>query len=130
MPLHLLPNARSDQSSDARPQPRPTTRRQFLAGVTALGGAALGTSVAAASPPNDKAGGIWYALVADIHIAADPARRVFNQNMADHLKAVVADILAAGEPPHGVVIAGDLAMWDGKPGDYHNLLLLLEPLRA
>src|SRR5262249_20976623 len=56
--------------------------------------------------------------------------RVFNQNMADHLKAVVADILAAGEPPHGVVIAGDLAMWDGKPGDYHNLLLLLEPLRA
>jgi 3',5'-cyclic AMP phosphodiesterase CpdA len=95
-----------------------------------LGGAALTPRIAAAPPPDGKAEGAWYALVADIHIAADPARRVFHQNMTDHLKAVVADILAAAEPPHGVVIAGDLAMWDGQPGDYHSLLLLLEPLRA
>src|SRR5262249_39779733 len=45
-------------------------------------------------------------------------------------EAVVADILAAGERPSGVIIAGDLAVSDGKPADYRTLMLLLEPLRT
>jgi 3',5'-cyclic AMP phosphodiesterase CpdA len=55
---------------------------------------------------------------------------MFRQNMAAHLKDVVVDILSASKPPGAVVIDGDLALWDGQPGDYSTLLTLLEPLRA
>jgi 3',5'-cyclic AMP phosphodiesterase CpdA len=49
--------------------------------------------------------------------------------MADNLRAVVADILAADSPPQGVLIDGDLALNDGQPGDYRTLIALLEPIR-
>ena len=49
--------------------------------------------------------------------------------MADNLRAVVADILRADDPPRGVVIDGDLAFHHGEPGDYRTVLGLVEPLR-
>jgi Icc protein len=132
MPVHLLPSSQPQRPIDLEPERSalPLTRRRFLVGMAAIGVAPFGVTIPGSevplksSPPEG-----WYALVSDIHIAADPARRVFDQNMADHLKSVVADILVEKELPRGVVIAGDLAVWDGQPGDYQTLLKLLDPLR-
>jgi 3',5'-cyclic AMP phosphodiesterase CpdA len=135
MPIHLLPSVCHRPPPGRERGASLPTRRQFLAGAAALGGAALIANFEAApappvGPPEKAAEPEgWYALVSDVHIAADTAHRVLRQNMADHFKAVVADILASDEPPRGVVISGDLAAWDGKPGDYGTLLTLLGPLR-
>jgi Icc protein len=122
MPIHLLP------TPEGRDAAAPS-RRDFLAGL-ALGGAslALGRPAPAASR-RDETG--WYALVADTHIAADPAARTRGQTMADNLRAVVADILvlAREDAPRGVFIDGDLALKQGQPGDYRTFLTLIEPLR-
>ena len=115
MPLQLLPDA-----TIARP-----SRRDFLASL-ALGGVV--TSLGAAPGPEIGEGG-WYAFVSDTHIAADPSARSRGQVMADNLRAVVADILAAGNPPLGVFIDGDLALLDGRAGDYRTFVSILDPLR-
>jgi len=133
MPVHLLPAAQSQRPVDYEPEPSGSlpNRRQFLMGVAALGATPLGipsrddVELPKASPNSG-----WYAMVSDIHIAANVEHRVFHNNMANHFKAVVADILAEKEAPRGVIIAGDLAVWDGQTGDYKTLLKLLEPLRA
>ncbi len=114
MPLQLLPTGPPSQAN----------RREFLAGL-ALGGAALTMGAAPETAPKD---GDWYALVSDTHIAADPAARHLGQVMADNLRAVTAEILAADTPPRGVFIDGDLALLDGQTGDYRTLLALLGPL--
>jgi Icc protein len=114
MPVHLLP------SQHAR-----LTRREALAGLGLLGlGLALERPCRAEDAPP------WYALVSDIHIAADPTAKNREQVMADNLKAVVADILAQPSPPRGVVIDGDLALKNGQEGDYRTMLGLLDPLRG
>ena len=56
----------------------------------------LGASAKTARAENP---GDWYALVSDIHIAAEPATRLRGEVMADNLRAVVADILAADAAP-------------------------------
>jgi 3',5'-cyclic AMP phosphodiesterase CpdA len=122
MPLHLLPRAVPDE-----PTTRGTSRRAFLAGLALGGAAALGTSFPVQA--EDPSPGDWYAWVSDIHIAADPATRNRGETMADNLRAVVAEILAQGDPPRGVFIDGDLALKDGQAGDYRTLVTLLEPLR-
>jgi Icc protein len=134
MPVHLLSSDPTASSCGVN-GPAPTfTRRQFLVGVAA-GGSALGVGLPSAAPtvlpkpidapkPDD-----WYALISDTHIAADPAHRMFGQNMVDNLRAVTSDVLAAGSPPLGVFIDGDLALKDGQPGDYRTLAKHLEPLR-
>lgn len=130
MPLQILPadapsmwTSRSeDESRLARP-----SRREFLAALAAGGASlALGQSVqsTAAESPND-----WYALVSDIHIAADPSTRLRGQVMADNLRAVVSEILAADAAPRAVLVDGDLALQQGRPDDYRTVVSLLEPLR-
>jgi len=104
----------------------PTSRREFLAGLAGAGvGLEVGCSGRAGSRGN--AGG-WYAWLADTHLAADPAAAMHGQVMAANLRAVVADILDASDPPRGVVIDGDLAQTDGQAGDYRALLAATGPL--
>lgn len=93
-----------------------------------MGGAALsvGASPVAATPA-DKPG--WFALVSDIHIAADAGTKCLGQTMSENFRKVVADILVAENKPAGVLFNGDLAYLTGNPGDYATLLVLLEPLR-
>jgi 3',5'-cyclic AMP phosphodiesterase CpdA len=113
MPIHLLPTNRA------------MNRREALGGLGLLGlGLAFGRTARADAddPP-------WYALVSDIHIAADPKAMNRQQVMAENLRAVVADILARPTRPRGVVIDGDLALKNGQTGDYRTMLDLLEPLR-
>jgi 3',5'-cyclic AMP phosphodiesterase CpdA len=128
MPLQLLPaDPPSSPDEAARPLGAGPSRRGFLSGLAAGGASlALGLSSRAAA---EEAPGAWYALVADVHIAADLSTRVRGEVMADNLRAVVADILASGTPPRGVLVDGDLALKDGQAGDYRALVSLLEPLR-
>jgi 3',5'-cyclic AMP phosphodiesterase CpdA len=107
----------------------PTSRRAFLHGL-AVGGASLALprlrAAAALDGPSP-----YVALLADTHIDADPARVVHDDkvNMSDHLRAVVEDILAQPTPPEAVAVVGDLALKNGKPGDYAQFLKLVAPLR-
>jgi 3',5'-cyclic-AMP phosphodiesterase len=116
MPFHLPPD----------PTP-PLNRRSFLAGLAAAG-ASLPAGCARRAGSRGNPGG-WYAWLSDPHIAADPAAGLRGEVMADNLRKVVADVLAADDPPHGVVIDGDLAFHDGQPGDYRTLLDIVAPLR-
>jgi 3',5'-cyclic AMP phosphodiesterase CpdA len=113
MPFHLWPSAGR------------TTRRDFLASL-ALGSVAL--TVADPAPAGDE-DGPWFALVSDTHVPANMGQKAFGQIPAENLRIVVADILSRPRRPEGVLINGDLALKDGKPGDYAALLTLLEPLR-
>src|SRR4051794_13380524 len=93
------------------------TRRRALVTTLAVGGASLVGGCGRNAGSHGNAGG-WYALLSDPHIAADRAERLRGESMADNLRAVIADILHADDPPHGVVIDGDLAFHHGEPGDY------------
>lgn len=117
MPFQLLPNP------DRRPN-----RRDVLKGM-APGGASLALGRTALVATAEKDDSPWYALVSDIHIAADPSTKTRGECMTDNLRAVVADILASETPPLGVLIDGDLAYNHGESGDYKQDLSLLEPLR-
>ncbi|MBL9151962.1 MAG: metallophosphoesterase [Verrucomicrobiales bacterium] len=117
MPLHLPPTTA-------------VSRRQFLRGSAFVAGALclkstrLSLSAAEADAPER------WALLSDTHIAADPAF-VTRQgvNVTDHLKRVVAEVLAEKDRLDGVLIDGDCAFDDGQPGDYGQLATLLAPLR-
>lgn len=106
----------------------PTSRRAFLHGL-AVGGASLALPRLRAAAFDGPAP--YVALLADTHIDADPARVVHADkvNMSDHLRAVVEDILAQPSPPAAVAVVGDLALKNGKPGDYEQFLKLVAPLR-
>lgn len=106
----------------------PTSRRSFLHGL-AVGGASLALPRLRASSFDEPAP--YVALLADTHIDADPGKFVHNgaHNMSNNLRAAVGDILAQPTPPEAVAIVGDLALKNGQPGDYAQLLKLLAPLR-
>lgn len=101
------------------------SRRRFLARVAS--GAAtvwLGTRPAAAADPNR------WALLADTHVAADPATVVRGANMAANLERVIRQVLDAKAGHNGLLINGDCALTDGKPEDYAALVKLLGPAGA
>ena len=123
MPIHLSPDAPVPPAVGATPP----TRRDFLAGL-ALAGVGMASGCTGRAGSGGNAGG-WYAWMADLHLAADPAAATFGQVMADHFRAVVAEIRAATDPPRGVVVVGDLAREDGQAGDYRALLAALGPIR-
>ncbi|HWE39785.1 MAG TPA: metallophosphoesterase [Isosphaeraceae bacterium] len=124
MPFHLTPRP---EVATSTPTPR-LSRRDFLAGM-AIGGTGImvGCSRRAGSDGNE---GGWYAWLADTHVAADPRATLRDEVMAENLKRVVDDILEADDPPHGVVVDGDLAYHDGQPKDYDTFLATTAPLRA
>lgn len=104
------------------------SRRQFLRRALA-GGAALALSpqLLAATKRSDPN---FWALLADVHIAADPDRIARGINMTRHLQAVAQELIALPRPPAGVMIAGDCAYNSGEAEDYGQLVKLLAPIRA
>jgi Icc protein len=101
------------------------SRRRFLGGSAVL---ALAPGLPRFATAADE--GESWALLSDTHIAADRALESRQGvNMAENLKAVVAEVLAEKERLAGVIIDGDCAYNDGQAGDYETLLALLDPLR-
>jgi Icc protein len=101
----------------------PINRRRFLAGAAALLAQPL-AALGAAEPDPDS-----LALMADTHIAADRSMIFKDVNMADHLAAVVKEVIARPRRPAVGIVVGDLAKKDGQPGDYAAFVDLLKPLR-
>lgn len=112
MPIHLPPISR-----------REFFKRSLLAGA----GLALAPDLLAATRLTDT--NSW-ALLADTHIAADPAKIVRGINMADHFKRVSKELLALPKRPAGVFVIGDCAFNTGEKDDYATFTELLDPLRA
>jgi 3',5'-cyclic AMP phosphodiesterase CpdA len=75
------------------------------------------------------ADGNHWALLSDIHIAADPDVTHNKVNMTRNLRTATEEVLAWPEPVSGVLINGDLAYNSGKAEDYAAILGLLRPMR-
>ena len=112
MPIQLPPYSR-----------RSFFKRSLLAGA----GLALAPELFAARRRPDA--NSW-ALLSDIHIAADPAQVARGVNMTDHFKTVSQELLALPHRPAGVLLAGDCAFNQGKLTDYAALSELLQSLRG
>jgi metallophosphoesterase superfamily enzyme len=104
----------------------PISRRQFLGGALAAFFSGRLRSRLAFAADADPHG---LALLADTHIAADRAVIFKDVNMADHLAAVVKEIVAWKDRPAVGLIVGDLAQKTGETGDYTTFVSLLKPLR-
>jgi 3',5'-cyclic-AMP phosphodiesterase len=105
----------------------PLSRRKFLVrSLMGSAGLALCPELLAASKRTDP--NSW-ALLADIHLAADPALVARGINMTDHFKGVSGEVLALPKRPAGVFIIGDCAYNSGQTGDYGQVAGLLEPIR-
>src|SRR5437773_12380834 len=105
----------------------PISRRKFLLRSLAAGaGLSLSASLRAASKRTDP--NSW-ALLSDIHLAADRAQLGRGINMTDHFTSVARELGALPKRPAGVFINGDCAFNSGETGDYARLTELLEPLR-
>ena len=103
----------------------PLSRRRFLGGGTILALSPFLPQRGARAAQTET-----WALLSDTHIAADAAlKSPQGVNMADHLRRVVAEVVAEKETLAGVIIDGDCAYNDGQPGDYTTFLSLLDPLR-
>ncbi len=97
-----------------------TYRRQFL---TQLGAAVALTHVDSSAAEVDEN---LIAILNDTHIGAQhPA----TASIPTNLRNTVAWLLALPKRPAAVVINGDLALKDGKPGDYEHFAKLIAPLR-
>lgn len=112
MPIHLPPVSR-----------RKFLRQALLAGA----GLALTPPLSAAMRRTDA--NSW-ALLADTHIAADPAAMKGKVVMADHFQTVAREIVGLPQRAAGVFVVGDCALNSGEPGDYAQVTRLLDPLRA
>jgi Icc protein len=78
-----------------------------------------------------------WALLSDPHISWDPDDAFGPDNMGDHLRTAVSDLLgrsaassSPGEVPMaGVIVNGDCALEFGRPGDYATFTeLLVDPV--
>lgn len=106
----------------------PLSRRRFLQGtVAAAAGLAWRSELAAAPRAVDPH---RFALLADIHIAADAAQVTNRVPLAEHLRLTVEQVLGLDRLPARVFVDGDCAYGSGLPGDYQTLIQLFEPLRA
>jgi 3',5'-cyclic-AMP phosphodiesterase len=111
MPIHLAP----------------LSRRRFISRSLAAGaGLVFGPKLLGAGPPTDE--NTW-ALLADVHIAADRAKINQDVNMTDNLAGVVRELAALPARPAAVLVNGDCAFNRGEKDDYAALTSLLEPLR-
>ena len=106
----------------------PISRRQFLARSLAAG-AVLGLDpglLAATKRTDDNA----WALLSDIHLAANRALIARGINMTDHFTTISRELLSLPKRPAGVIIAGDCAYNSGESADYGVMVDLLQPIRA
>src|SRR5438552_10721035 len=105
----------------------PISRRKFLLRSLAVSaGFALSPSLRAASKKTDP--NSW-ALLSDIHLAADRAKLGRGTNMAEQFTAVSHELLSREKRPAGVFINGDCAFNSGEPGDYAMVAEMLAPIR-
>jgi len=106
----------------------PLSRRAFLRRALLTGaGLALAPQLHAAMRRTDATS---FALLADPHIAADPAKITRAVNMTDHFNTVAREIIGLPQRPASAFIVGDCALSSGEPGEYTQLTALLDPLRA
>jgi 3',5'-cyclic-AMP phosphodiesterase len=103
------------------------SRRQFLVRFLA-GGAALALSPRLLAATKGTDPNSW-ALLSDIHLAADPARLARGINMTDHFTQAARELLALPKLPAGAFITGDCAYNSGKLADYAHVAELLAPIR-
>jgi len=127
MPISLPPIG--SEAKNFRP-----SRRRFLAGSLATAAGlflqprslpSLWAADAPATAPS--ANPDRFALLSDIHIAADRKLVVRDANMFDNLQRVSAEV--TDRRPAAVFIDGDLAYLHGEAEDYAMLVDLLKPLR-
>jgi Icc protein len=104
----------------------PISRRQFLKGSIAAGALALAGGCATSS--RSFSGQSW-ALVSDIHVAANPNKIEDGTNMTRNLTIVREEILTWPEKPSAVLVNGDLAFNNGEAGDYKAVGRLVRPWR-
>ncbi len=105
----------------------PVSRRQFLTRTLAAGASlALAPELFAAGKRTDPDS---WALVSDIHLAADRTLRARDINMTEHFESVSRELTALPKRPAGVFITGDCAYNSGQKGDYAVVAELLKPIR-
>jgi Icc protein len=104
------------------------SRREFLKrSLLSTAGLALSPSLLAATRHVDA--NSW-ALLADLHIAADATKIARGINMTEHFQTVSKELLALPRRPAGVFVVGDCAFNSGEKEDYATLTGLLDPLRG
>jgi 3',5'-cyclic AMP phosphodiesterase CpdA len=97
-----------------------TSRRQF---ITQLGAAAALSNVESIAAEVDES---LIAILNDTHIGAQhPA----SASIPTNLRNTISYLLALPKRPAAVIINGDLALKDGKRGDYEHFAKLISPLR-
>lgn len=97
-----------------------TSRRQF---ITQLGVAAALSSLESIAAEVDED---LVAILNDTHIGAQhPA----SASIPTNLRNTISYLLALPKRPVAVIINGDLALKDGKRGDYEHFAKLIAPLR-
>ena len=97
-----------------------TSRRQF---ITQLGAAVALSQVESSAAEVDEG---LIAILNDTHICAQhPA----SASIPANLRNTIDYLLALPKRPAAVVINGDLALKDGKRGDYEHFAKLIAPLR-
>jgi hypothetical protein len=104
----------------------PLSRRRFL--KESLAASALALAGGCAAPGREIKPQSW-ALLSDIHIAADPARVERGVNMTRNLRTASEEVLGWPEPVRGALISGDLAWHSGETADYAAIVGLLRPMR-
>jgi 3',5'-cyclic AMP phosphodiesterase CpdA len=104
----------------------PISRRRFLKG--SLAASAFIVAGGCATHKSITEGQSW-ALLSDIHIAADPKLVRGNVNMTRNLQRVADEVVAWPGHVSGVLINGDLAYDGGEVADYIAVLGLLRPIR-
>ena len=105
----------------------PISRRSFLAGSLAAGaGALLHRNALAAERKTDPH---RWVLISDTHIGArrDDARH--GVKPAETFMETARQVLDLDPRPAGIIISGDLAFLQGKPGDYKLIRELYRPIR-
>ncbi|MDB6121217.1 MAG: Metallophosphoesterase [Pedosphaera sp.] len=105
----------------------PISRRRFLAGsLAASASLLLNRNLLAKERKPDP--NTW-ALVSDIHLAADRNKLGRGINMADNFAQVTREIIDPARRPSAMLVSGDLAFNTGEKGDYLTVTELLEPIR-
>jgi len=105
----------------------PISRRSFLAGSLAAGaGVLLGQDACAAERKTDP--NRWV-LISDTHIGARREDLRYGVKPAETFAETARQVLDLDPRPAGIIICGDLAFLQGRPGDYKLMRELCQPIR-
>jgi hypothetical protein len=104
----------------------PISRRRFLAGSAAALAGGLSARVGWADAPSSDPH--FFALISDIHVAADPKEVNRGVTMTDNFRRIADEITALKIKPAAAIINGDCAYLHGLKEDYRQLARLLDPL--